>query len=275
MCFVNKETVHAKLLKGHGAVLPAGVVELFQTGLQGTLCALQLLDAESLRAAVLQFLNALFNLQNLVLEQLLPPLIGNGEPFKLRVSHDDRVIIPGSDSGTELFAVPALKVLFGGNKDIGGGVQPQELAGPLFDQVVGDGEQRFLAQPQAFALHRGGGHFKGLARAHLMGQQRISAVQHMGDGVELMLPQGDFRVDAAEHDMPPIILTGPDGVEQFIVLLLQGLTPLGVFPSPVPKSVLDGLLLLCSQGGGIVVQNAAFLAVRVLDGVIDSYIAEV
>ena len=40
-----------------------------------------------------------------------------------------------------------------------------------------------------------------------------------GDGVELMLPQGDLRVDAAEHDMPSIILAGPDGVEQLIVLL--------------------------------------------------------
>ena len=54
MCFVNKEAVHAKLLKGHGAVLPAGVVELFQTGFQGTLCALQLLDAESLSSPVIK-----------------------------------------------------------------------------------------------------------------------------------------------------------------------------------------------------------------------------
>ncbi len=141
--------------------------------------------------------------------------------------------------------------------------------------MVGDGEQRFLAQPQAFALHRRRDHFKGFARADFMGQQRVSAVQHMGDGVELMLPQGDLRVDAAEHDMPSIILAGPDGVEQLIVLLLQGLPPLGVFPYPVPKSVLDGLLFLLGQGGGVMVQNAAFLAVRVLDGIIDSHIAEV
>ena len=67
MCLVNKETVHSKLLKGDGAIFPARAVEFFQTGLQGTLGALQLLDAEPLRAAVLQFLNALFDLQNLVL----------------------------------------------------------------------------------------------------------------------------------------------------------------------------------------------------------------
>ena len=36
-----------------------------------------------------------------------------------------------------------------------------------------------------------------------MGQQRVAAVQHMGDGVFLVFPQGDGRVHAAENGYWP------------------------------------------------------------------------
>ena len=167
----------------------------------------------------------------------------------MRVSDNDGIIVAGGDAGAELLAVVLLEVLFGCHQDIGRRVQPQELRSPLFGQVVRDHEKGFLAQPQALGLHRGGHHLKGLARAHLMGQQRIAAVQHMGDGVFLMLPQGDGRVHAAKDDMAAVILAGAGAVHFFIVLADQCLPPLRVLPNPVLKCLPDGLLLLRGQSG--------------------------
>ena len=167
----------------------------------------------------------------------------------MRVSDNDGIIVAGGDPGAELLAVVLLKVLFGCHQDIGRRVQPQKLRSPLLGQVVRDHEKGFLAQPQALGLHRGGHHLKGLASAHFMGQQSIAAVQHMGDGIFLMLPQGDGRVHAAKDDMAAVILAGPGTVHFLVVLAHQCLPPLRVFPNPVLKRLPDGLLLLRGQGG--------------------------
>ena len=115
--------------------------------------------------------------------------------------------------------------------------------------MVRDHKKGFLAQPQAFGFHRSGHHLKGFTCAHLMGQQRVAAVQHMGDGVFLMLPQSDGRVHAAKDDMAAVILAWSGTVHFLIVLAHQCLPPLRVFPNPVLKRLPDGLLLLRGQGG--------------------------
>ena len=56
-----------------------------------------------------------------------------------------RVIVAGGNPGAELFAVVFLKIPFRSDKDIGGGVQPEEFGGSLFGQVVRDNKNRFLA----------------------------------------------------------------------------------------------------------------------------------
>lgn len=61
---VYKEAVHAKLLKGHNAVLPGGGVELFQAYSQGLFHPLQLLDGVPLRTAGLQLRDAVLNLRD-------------------------------------------------------------------------------------------------------------------------------------------------------------------------------------------------------------------
>ena len=108
-----------------------------------------------------------------------------------------------------------------------------------------------------------------------MGQEHVVTVEDMSDGIELMLPKLDFGVDAAEGDVPPVVLAGPGGVVEVVVLADKGLPPVGVFPNPVPESVLDGLLLLLGQSGFIPVENTALLAVRVGDGVVDAHVTEV
>ena len=135
------------------------------------------------------------------------------------MADDDRIVVSGGDFGAELLAVPGLKILLRGNQDIGRWIQPQKLRRPLFGQVVWHSKEALLAEPQALALHGGGHHLKGLTAANLMGQERVPAIQHMGNGVQLVLPQGDLRVHAAEGDVAAVVLPGPGGIELFVVEL--------------------------------------------------------
>ena len=272
---IHEHPVHTQLLKGDNIILTALGLQLFQPLLQALFGALQTFHGEVLAAAVLYLLDACGDLLDLLPQQLLLPLHADGDALKLGVSDDDGIIIAGGDSGTELLAVMGFKVFLGGDKDIGGGVQPQELRRPLVGQMIRHHENGLAAQPQALALHGCGHHLKGLARAHFVSQQGIPAVQHMGDSVFLMLPQSDFRVHAGEHDMAAVILPGTGAVHFLVVLPNQRFAALRVFPNPVFESVLDKLLLLCRQGGFLCVQDAALMAVCVLNGVIDADIPEV
>ncbi len=186
---VHEQPVNAQLFKGHHIVLAVVRLQLFQPRLQRLLRAFQLLDGEPFAAAGLHLRDALGDFLNLIFQQPLLPFLADGDFLKLAVADNDRIIIPGGDSGAKLLPVVLFKVLFGCHQNVGGGVEPQKLRGPLFGQVIGHNKEGFPAQPQPLGLHGGPHHFKGLARTHLMGQQRISAVKHMGDGIALMLPQ--------------------------------------------------------------------------------------
>ena len=133
----------------------------------------------------------------------------------------------------------------------------------------------FLAQAQALGFHGGTGHLKRFSCPDHMGQQRVATVKNVRDGVPLVFSQADFRVHAGESDVLPIVFTGPDGIEQFVVLGDQGFPAARFFPYPFAESVLDGLLLLLGQGGFLLVQDTLFFPVRVLDGVIDTHVSQV
>ena len=241
---VHEHPINAQLFKGHHIVLAVVGLQLFQPGLQRLPRVLQLLDCEPLALSPLDLLDALFDVVDLFFQHPLLPFRAHGYLLKLALADDNGVIVPGGDAGTELLAAGRLEVPLGRHKDVGGGVEPQELRGGLLGQVVRHHEDGLLAQAQALGLHGGGDHLEGLARAHLMGQERVAAVQHPGDGVELMGPKLNGRVDAAEGDVAPIIFPGPDAVHLLIVLLYQGLPPLRVPPEPVPEGVPNSLLFL-------------------------------
>ena len=108
-----------------------------------------------------------------------------------------------------------------------------------------------------------------------MGQQRVAAVQHMGNGVFLVFPQGDGRVHAAENDVAAVIFAGAGGVHFLVILAHQRLPPLRVPPNPVLERLPDGLLLLGGQGGLLGVQHPALLAVRIFNSIVDTHIPQV
>ena len=138
------------------------------------------------------------------------PLFGDRDFFKLAVSDDDGIIIAGGDTGTEFFTVSGFKILFGRDEDVRGGIKPQKFRRPLFCQMVRHDEHGFLAKPQPLGFHDGGDHFKGLARADLVRQQRIAAVEYVCNRVFLVFAQRDLRVHAGKADMAAIILARAD-----------------------------------------------------------------
>ena len=132
-----------------------------------------------------------------------------------------------------------------------------------------------MAQAEPLAFHGCRRHFKGFPCTDFVCQQRVAAVEHMGNRVTLMLPQPDIRVHADEMNVLPVILPRTGGIEQLIISSGQGFPALRVFPYPVLERILDCLLFLLSKRGFLLVQDTAFFAVRILHLVIDSHVLQV
>ena len=250
-------------------------MQLFQPRLQPLFRALQALDGKAVAACELGILNTIGDFLNLLVKELFLPLRTDGDTLKLAVADDNGVIVAGGDTGAEFLAVVGFKVLLGSDKDVGRRVEPQKLGRPLFRQMVRHDKNGFLAQSQPLGFHRRGYHFKGFSRANFVCQQRIPAVQHMGDGVFLMLSEGDFRVHTGENDVAAVILAGTSAVHFLVVLPYQRFAPLRVFPNPVLERIPDKLLLLRGKGGFLGVEDTALPSVCVLNGIVDANIAEI
>ena len=238
--------------------------------MQGLSRFLHLLYREAFTAAVFHGFDGFRQLVDLLLKQAFLPLRGNGDFLKLAVADNHRVIVAGGNSGTEFLPPRGLKVLLCGHQQLGTGIEGQKLAGPLTGQVVGHHKEAFLAEPQTLALHGAGCHFKGFACAYLVRQQRISTVEHMGDGPTLMLAERDFRIHAPKYNVTAVVFPGPGAVEQLVIPGHQSLPPLGLLPDPGGKCILDGLLLLLGQRGFLFVENALLLTFRVLNRIVNS-----
>src|SRR5699024_11777468 len=96
-----------------------------------------------------------------------------------------------------------------------------------------------------------------------------------GNGIFLVFPQLGLRVHAAKDDVAAVIFPGSCGIKLLVVLGHQSFPAAGIFPEPVLEGVFHGLLLLLCQGGGLLVENTALLAVGILHGVVDADVLEV
>ena len=147
MCLVDEKPVHTQLLKGHDVIFAALVVELIQLGLQALFGALHLLDGEVVAVAPLQVTDAVQNLPQLLLQDSPLPLQRHRDFLQLGMSDDDGVVVAGGNAPAKLLAVFRLKVLFCGHENVGRRVELEIFSGPLLSQMVGDGNERFAAQP--------------------------------------------------------------------------------------------------------------------------------
>ena len=179
----------------------------------------------------------------------------------MTVSDHHRIVISRCNSRTELFAVGRLKILFGCHKDIGTGIELQEVGTPLFGQMVRHNKERFLAKSKTFAFHCRCDHFKGFARTHTMSKQGITAVQHMSNGIFLMGTERDRRIHALERDMASVILTGTAAIEPCVVFRNKLGSALRITEDPTRKFRFDGILLLLCKHGFFLVQNPLFFPV--------------
>ena len=164
MRLVHKKAVNAQLLKGDNIILAAVGAQLVQLGFQRFAGALHLLNRKILSGIGFQLVDSQERFRNLILNNTLLPLKRKRDALKLRMTDDNGIVIAGGDAGAELFAVRRFKILAPCHQQFCIGVQVQELAGPLFCQMIRHDKKRFLAQTQAFCLHRRCSHFKSHSR---------------------------------------------------------------------------------------------------------------
>ena len=131
MALINENAVNTQLLKSDNIVFPALVVELVQLHLQALPGLFHLLDGEVFCFICLGLLDAPHDLLHLLLQNGPLALHAHGDLLKLRMADDDCIVVAGGDPAAEFLAVLGFKILFGGNEDIGGGIELQKLAGPL------------------------------------------------------------------------------------------------------------------------------------------------
>ena len=260
MGLVHKNPVNTQLLEGDNVILSALIIELFQSLLNTFPAALQLLHGKIVAVVALQLPNAVQNLLLLLLQNELLPFLGHGNLLKLTVADDNGIVVAGSGSGTKPFPVFGFKILFGSHQNIGCWIKLQILARPLLGQVIGHHKQALLTQPQPFALLGCCYHFKGFARTNDMGKQCIPTVKNVRDGIYLVRPQGNFRVDAHKIQMASVIFPWPNAVKLLIVERCQPLPAFGVSPNPVRKFLLDLLLFPLGNGGLLGVEDGDFVA---------------
>ena len=181
------------------------------------------------------------------------------------MAKDNRIIIPRGDTSAKTFAILCFKILSRCHEDVSRRVQLQILRCPLLGQVVGDNEQTLVAQTQPFALLRRRNHLPSFPSPHNVCQQGIPAIQDMGNGVDLVGPQGDLRVDPGKIDMAAVIFPRTDAVEFVIIEPCQPLPALRVFPYPILKRLLDERLFPLCDGGLFFVENGVAILVIVED----------
>ena len=122
--FIDKEPIYAQLLKSYYIIFAALSLQLFQPSLQGFSGSFQLLDGKPFSAAGFHLGNTVSDFLNLLPQKPLLALPADGDALKLRVSHDDSIVVSGGDPGAELLAPVGLEVLFGCHQNIGGRIKP-------------------------------------------------------------------------------------------------------------------------------------------------------
>ena len=135
-----------------------------------------LLDGKAFTVCLFQFRDSGDDFGNLFLDHHDLPSHRKRYLFKLGMSDDNRVVIPGRDTRTKLFSVRCFKVFFRCHKDIGRWIKLQKFSAPLSGQVVGYDKQALLTQPEPFEFHCRGGHLVGFASTHDVREQGMPAL---------------------------------------------------------------------------------------------------
>ena len=247
MCLIHHQAVHAQILKSDDVILALLVVELVQLFLELLPCPLHLFDGEILSTRAFQKCDLVNDVINLPLQVHILAFCRKRDFLELTVPDNDDVIVAGRNAGAEFLAVFLFEIGFLCYQNFRVRIEQERFGCHLLGQMVGNNDQRFTAKPQPFLLHGTGHHFIRLARTHFVRQQDIVAVQHMGNGVQLVRAKGDFRVHARKFQVTAIVLAGTQRVKFFIVDGDQSLAAFRLLENPVLELLTNlALLFLCS-----------------------------
>ena len=191
---------------------------------QRFLCFFHLLDRKTAAVLTPGIGQSQRNVVDLTLYNGFLPFRGERHSLKLRMTDHDGIVITGCNAGAELLSIAGFKILLRCHQHIRIGIEPQEIRAPLLREVIRYHIEILLRQTQPAAFHAGSNHLEGLACAHAMRQQRIVAVQNVRYRIFLVRHQGDFRGHALEADMPAIVLTGANRIENSVIGRTQILT---------------------------------------------------
>ena len=191
---------------------------------QHFLCFFHLLDRKTATILTPGIGQSQRNIVDLTLYNGFLPFWRKRHTLKLRMTDHDGIVIAGCDTGAELLSIAGFKILLRCHQHIRIGIEPQEICAPLLGEVIRHHIEIFLRQAQPAAFHAGSNHLEGLSCAHAMRQQRIVAVQNVRYRIFLVRHQGDFRGHALEADMPAIVLTGANRIENSVIGRTQILT---------------------------------------------------
>ena len=97
----------------------------------------------------------------------------------------------------------------------------------------------------------------------------------MGNGVDLVRPQGNTWVHAYEAQMTAIVFTGAHGVELFVIEPAQHFPARRVLPDPVCKGRFDHLLFALGDGSFFFIQYRCPFSIGILDIIKDTHIPEI
>ena len=209
------------------------------------------------------------------MEHGLLPFSRQRDFFKLAVSDNDAIVVPGGNPRAKAFPVLLFKVLFGRHEDIGRRVQLQKIRSKITDDVVGNHKQCLAGQPQALGFHCGGDHGVGFPSPHHMAEQGIAAVNCPRHRIALMRAQLLFRVHPGKYKMAHVILAGTNGIELIIVNPADPVAAAGFRPNPFLKLLFDEVLLVLRDCGFLFVQHTGFPPVCIILGIENPHVPQI
>ena len=254
---VHEQSVNAKLLKVDVVYVLFAVAQLFQLRFKRLLAALHIADRRVLTGCTLTLQNRHFQGVNLALVKCFLVCCAHGDGTELLIAHNNRVIIAGGNTVGEQLAVCWSEIVGFQDQNLCGREVVQEFITPLCNQILRGNNQRLFHDAKLAQLHSGGGHFVGLASAHTVGKQRVTAaVDNALNRVFLVRTHFHFRVAAVDGQVAAVIL-GRYGVVENIVVEAAQLCPAGfIGPHPALELRENGFHLLLGSRRGLLVQDA-------------------
>ena len=157
----------------------------------------------------------------------------------------------------------AVEVIIRSDEYMSAGVELQKVFAPLSQYTFRHNKQRLFDNAELPQFHGSGRHFGGLARAHCMCDQGVTAGRNNTlHGVFLVRPQCLGSGKPIDGEVAAVIVRIYEAVKGVVINARHGIAPSIIFPQPALKFFPDLVGLFIRRDGGILI--GVILAVLVL-----------